>query len=74
MTRPPSASRSRKLVVGMKIRVALVSALLALSGCGTLGKGGGPDISVTNPPASPPSGAKVATTIISAMSGGLVGG
>jgi len=58
----------------MKIRVALVSALLALSGCGTLGKGGGPDISITNPPATPPSGAKVATTIISAMAGGLVGG
>lgn len=58
----------------MKIRVALVSALLALSGCGTLSKGGGPDISITNPPATPPSGAKVATTIISAMAGGLVGG
>jgi len=57
----------------MKIRVALVSALLALSGCGTLSKGGGPDISITNPPA-PPSNTKVATTIISAMAGGLVGG
>jgi hypothetical protein len=31
-----AGSNSRKPVVGMKIRVALVSALLALSGCGTL--------------------------------------
>ncbi|MER9265696.1 hypothetical protein NKI63_14115 [Mesorhizobium sp. M0410] len=55
----------------MKIRVALVSALLAISGCTTLSKG--PAVTAT-PAATPPSGAKVATTIISAMGGGLVGG
>lgn len=67
------SSNSRKPVVGMKIRVALVSALLAVSGCTTLGKG--PDVTVAPQPASlPPSGGKVTTTIISAMGGGLVGG
>lgn len=59
-------------VVGMKIRVALVSALLAVSGCTTLGRGG-PDAAVT-PAVTPPAGGKVTTTIISAMAGGLVGG
>lgn len=59
----------------MKIRVALLSALVAVSGCGTMSKGGGPDITITQPPATnPPSGAKVTATIISAMAGGLVGG
>ena len=67
-----SKTRSSPPVVGMKIRVALVSALLAVSGCTTLGKGG-PDAAVT-PAATPPAGPKVATTIISAMGGGLVGG
>ncbi|MEO5759038.1 MAG: hypothetical protein ABIQ51_19480 [Mesorhizobium sp.] len=58
----------------MKIRVALVSLLLAVSGCTTLG-GKGPAVSVVSPPAvNPPAGGKVATTIISAMAGGLVGG
>jgi surface antigen len=58
----------------MKIRVALVSALLAVSGCTTTGSGG-PGGTIMPPPASnPPSGGKVATTIISAMGGGLVGG
>lgn len=58
----------------MKIRVALISALLAVSGCTTLG-GKGPGVTETPQPASlPPGGGKVATTIISAMGGGLVGG
>lgn len=70
----PSSSCSRNPVVGMKIRVALLSALLAVSGCGTLGKGG-PGAAITPAPAAtPPAGSKVATTIISAMGGGLVGG
>jgi surface antigen len=61
----------------MKIRVALVSTLLAISGlavsgCTTLG-GKGPSVA----PAlavTPPASGKVATTIISAMGGGLIGG
>jgi surface antigen len=68
----PSSS-SRKLVVGMKFRVALVSALLAVSGCGTLGRSPGVTVA-PQPAATPPNNAKVATTIISAMAGGLVGG
>jgi surface antigen len=67
----PSSSFSRKPVVGMKIRVALVSVLLAVSGCTTLGRSG-PGLS-PSPAATPPAGG-VATTIISAMHGGLVGG
>jgi surface antigen len=68
-------SNSRQPVVGMKIRLALVSLVVAVSGCGTLGNGGGPNVTVTTPPsATPPSGAKVAATIISAMGGGLIGG
>ena len=55
----------------MKIRVALVSVLLAVSGCTTLGRSG-PGLS-PSPVATPPAGG-VATTIISAMHGGLVGG
>ena len=69
----PSSSCSRKPVVGMKIRVALVSALLAVSGCTTLGRSGGPTVTPSLA-ATPPAGSKVATTIISAMGGGLVGG
>jgi surface antigen len=57
----------------MKIRVALVSAVLAISGCATLGTS--PDVTVTpQPAATPPNNGKVAATIISAMAGGLVGG
>ncbi|TPM37466.1 hypothetical protein [Mesorhizobium sp. B2-3-4] len=57
----------------MKIRVALVSALLAVSGCTTLG-GKGPTVAVT-PASTPPAGGKVVTkSIISAMGGGLIGG
>src|SRR5262245_21551786 len=68
-------SNSRQPVVGMKIRLALISFLVAVSGCGTTGTGGGPNLAIATPPAaSPPSGAKVATTIIAAMDGGLIGG
>ncbi len=67
-----AGSNSRKPVVGMKIRVALVSALLAVSGCGTL-SGKGPTLAPT-PASTPPSGGKVTTSIISAMGGGLIGG
>ncbi|RUU78821.1 hypothetical protein EOD00_36270, partial [Mesorhizobium sp. M7A.T.Ca.TU.009.01.3.1] len=56
----------------MKIRVALVSALLAVSGCTTL-SGKGPAIAVA-PASTPPSSGKVTTTIISAMGGGLISG
>jgi surface antigen len=71
--RGPQLILLKNPVVGMKIRVALVSALLAVSGCGTLGNG--PAVTVApQPAAAPPSNAKVATTIISAMAGGLVGG
>ncbi|TIP81629.1 MAG: hypothetical protein E5X60_34650, partial [Mesorhizobium sp.] len=57
----------------MKIRVALVSALLAVSGCTTLGTSPGPTVA-PQPAATPPSGGKIATTVISAMGGGLVSG
>ena len=67
-----AGSNSRKPVVGMKIRVALVSALLAVSGCTTLSSKG-PTVAPT-PASTPPSSGKVTTTIISAMDGGLVGG
>ncbi|RWM99941.1 MAG: hypothetical protein EOR84_08135 [Mesorhizobium sp.] len=57
----------------MKIRVALVSALLAVSGCTTLGNG--PSATLTpQPAATPPGDSKIATTVISAMGGGLVSG
>jgi surface antigen len=76
MTRAPGASmagsNSRKPVVGMKIRVALVSVLLAVSGCTTL-SGKGPTVAAT-PASTPPSSGKVTTTIISAMGGGLISG
>lgn len=68
----PRSSRSREPVVGMKIRVALVSALLAVSGCTTLGRGG-PTAPVT-PVSTPPSSGKVSTNIVAAMNGGLIGG
>ncbi|PWJ92841.1 surface antigen [Mesorhizobium loti] len=67
-----AGSNSRKPVVGMKIRVALVSALLAVSGCTTL-SGKAPTVTPT-PASTPPSSGKVTTTIISAMGGGLVSG
>lgn len=67
-----SPSRSREPVAGMKIRVALVSALMAVSGCTTLGKGG--PASPVTPVATPPAGGKVGTSIVAAMNGGLVGG
>lgn len=60
-------------MVGMKIRVALVSALLAVSGCTTLDKSPGVTVA-PQPAATPPGSGKVAATIISAMAGGLVGG
>ncbi|MBZ9674814.1 hypothetical protein [Mesorhizobium sp. ES1-1] len=56
----------------MKIRVALVAALLAVSGCTTLG-GKSPGVAPTLA-SVPPSGGKVTTTIISAMGGGLISG
>ncbi|RWG81751.1 hypothetical protein EN836_20345 [Mesorhizobium sp. M1C.F.Ca.ET.193.01.1.1] len=56
----------------MKIRVALVSALMAVSGCTTLGRGG-PTSPVT-PVATPPAAGKVGTSIVAAMNGGLIGG
>lgn len=75
----PSHSRSafhsrspREPVAGMKIRVALVSALMAVSGCTTLGRTG-PTSPVT-PVATPPTGGKVGTSIVAAMNGGLIGG
>lgn len=68
-----AGSYSRKPVVGMKIRVALVSALLAVSGCTTL-SGKAPSIAPTLAATPPASGGKVTTTIISAMGGGLIGG
>lgn len=67
-----AGSNSREPVVGMKIRVALVSALLAVSGCTTL-SGKGPTVAPT-PASTPPSAGKVTKSIISAMGGGLVGG
>lgn len=67
-----AGSNSRKPVVGMKIRVAFVSALLAVSGCTTL-SGKGSTVAPT-PASTPPSGGKVTTSIISAMGGGLIGG
>ncbi|RTL94218.1 MAG: hypothetical protein EKK31_31070 [Hyphomicrobiales bacterium] len=56
----------------MKIRVALVSTLIAVSGCTTLGRGG-PGSPVTSV-STPPTGGKVSTGIVSAMNGGLIGG
>ena len=56
----------------MKIRVALVSALMAVSGCTTLSRGG--PATPVSLPAENNSGGKVATGIVSAMNGGLVGG
>lgn len=67
-----AGSNSRTPVVGMKIRVALISALLGVSGCTTL-SGKGPTVAVT-PASTPPSSGKVTATIISAMGGGLIGG
>lgn len=67
-----AAPRSREPVIGMKIRVVLVSALLAVSGCTTLDRGG-PSSAVT-PVSTPPAGGKVSTGIVSAMNGGLIGG
>ncbi|WP_292498065.1 hypothetical protein [Mesorhizobium sp.] len=56
----------------MKIRVALVSALMAVSGCTTLGRTG-PTSPVT-PVATPPAAGKVGAGIVAAMNGGLIGG
>lgn len=60
----------------MKIRVTLVVGLLAISGCGTTGLGGGQKTTAASaqPSGSSASSRKVATAIISAMGGGLVGG
>lgn len=56
----------------MKIQVAFVAAMLVLSGCSTVGLGGG------RPAAAPVAGAPASPaapeTIISAMDGGLIGG
>jgi len=58
----------------MKIRVALFSALLAVSGCTTTSSKG-PAVAMLPPAAgNPPAGGKLTSTIISAMDGGLVGG
>ncbi len=57
----------------MKIRVALFSALLAVSGCTTAGSKG-PGVAMLPPAAGKPPAGKLTSTIISAMDGGLVGG
>lgn len=57
----------------MKIRLALVSGLLAISGCATTGPGRDAASVAPAPSARAPVG-KVAPTAISAMGGGLVGG
>ena len=58
----------------MKIEVAFVAAMVALtgilSGCSTTGSGGGPTIAPTPAAAGP----AAPETIISAMDGGLIGG
>ena len=56
----------------MRIRFALVSALMAVSGCTTLGRTG--PTSPVAPIATPPAPGKVATGIVAAMNGGLIGG
>lgn len=57
----------------MRIRVALVAGLLAVSGCTTTGLGGGAGILSTAPAGASKNG-KVAAGIINAMDGGLIGG
>jgi surface antigen len=54
----------------MKIQVALVAATIALSGCATVGLGGGR----TTGPTPAASGPAAPEAIISAMDGGLIGG
>ena len=71
-SRSRSPSRSRDPVAGMRIRFALVSALMAVSGCTTLGRTG--PTSPVAPIATPPAPGKVATGIVAAMNGGLIGG
>ncbi len=60
----------------MKLRVALVFGLLAISGCTTTGMGAGTGKGLSSALSVPDTGdgAKVAKTIVSAMDGGLVGG
>ena len=55
----------------MKIKVALVAAMIALSGCSTTGLGSGP---TGMPAATGPATPAAPETIISAMDGGLIGG
>ena len=61
----------------MNIRVAMVAALLAVTGCTTTGLGStkaGSIVSGLAGTQESPGNGKVASTIISAMGGGLVGG
>ena len=59
----------------MKIRLVLVSGLLAVSGCATTGGGAGKSVSAAlSLPSSSSDGTKVAKAIVAEMGGGLVGG
>ena len=62
--------------LSMKIRAALVSGLLVVSGCASTGLRGGPEKAISSALSIPDgdNGTKVAKTIISAMGGGLIGG
>ena len=57
----------------MRYRVALVAALIALSGCTTAGKGGG-SFFASNGASGRAGEPAVAGTIIASMRGGLIGG
>jgi surface antigen len=57
----------------MRYRVALVAALIALSGCTTAGKGGG-SFFASNGASDRTGEPAVAGTIIASMRGGLIGG
>jgi surface antigen len=67
--RPECGASNR--VTCMKIQVAFVAATIALSGCSTIGLGGG---RAATPAASGPVTPAAPETIISAMDGGLIGG
>ncbi|MGB3416820.1 MAG: hypothetical protein WBG88_06280 [Mesorhizobium sp.] len=60
----------------MKIRLVLVSGLLAISGCATTGSGGGAGKPVSSALSLPGNsdGTKIAKAIVAEMGGGLVGG
>ena len=59
----------------MNMRMALLAVLAAVSGCSTTGLGrGGPEAATSASVGPTQPGGAVATTIIAAMNGGLVGG